>query len=64
MKPIVNAPKKEEKVVGCRLDVKTINLTEKFQCTAHELFDAFSRVDMATAFTRGHVKMDFCKGGE
>lgn len=54
----------EPKAVGCKLDVKTLDAVEKFQCRANELYDALTRVDMVTAFTRGHVKLDLFKGGE
>uniref|UniRef100_U5EP77 Putative response to stress n=1 Tax=Corethrella appendiculata TaxID=1370023 RepID=U5EP77_9DIPT len=65
MNPI-EQPKKQPdtKSVGCKLDVKTLNFAEKFQCTAKELYEALTRVDMVTAFTRGHVKLDLYKGGE
>ncbi|XP_050079622.1 activator of 90 kDa heat shock protein ATPase homolog 1 [Anopheles maculipalpis] len=50
-------------VGGCKLDVKTIKITTKFQCRANELFDALTREDMVTAFTRGHVKHEPFEGG-
>ncbi|KAL1378912.1 hypothetical protein pipiens_000517, partial [Culex pipiens pipiens] len=34
---------------------------EQFQCRANELYDALTRQDMVTAFTRGHVKLDLFK---
>lgn len=54
----------EPKPVGVKLDVKTLEVQERFQCRANELYDALTRQDMVTAFTRGHVKMDLFKGGE
>lgn len=52
------------KQVGCKLDVKTLETVEKFQCRANELYDALTRTDMVTAFTRGHVKLELFSGGE
>ncbi|XP_058119477.1 activator of 90 kDa heat shock protein ATPase homolog 1 [Anopheles ziemanni] len=49
---------------GVKLDVKTLKTTEKFQCRANELFDALTREDMVTAFTRGYVKQELFKGGD
>ncbi|XP_058833672.1 activator of 90 kDa heat shock protein ATPase homolog 1 [Topomyia yanbarensis] len=54
----------DDKKVGCQLDVKTLETVERFQCRANELYDALTRTDMVTAFTRGHVKLDLFKGGE
>lgn len=54
----------EPKAVGVKLDVKTLDVVERFQCRANELYDALTRQDMVTAFTRGHVKLDLFKGGE
>lgn len=54
----------EPKNVGCKLDVKTLETVERFQCQANELYEALTRTDMVTAFTRGHVKLDLFKGGE
>lgn len=58
--PIVSTPSK----VGCKLDTKTIELSEKFQCRGKEFYDAMTRIEMVTAFTRGHVKMSVEKGGK
>lgn len=54
----------EPKQVGCKLDVKTLDVVERFQCRANEIYDALTRTDMVTAFTRGHVKLELFKGGE
>lgn len=61
MEPVVSTNKKE---VGCKLDTKTIELTETFQCRADEFYNAMTRIEMVTAFTQGHVKMDPEKGGK
>lgn len=50
--------------IGCKLDVKTLKLKINFQCRSNELYDALTKVEMVTAFTRGAVKMDPVKGGE
>ncbi|XP_055592494.1 activator of 90 kDa heat shock protein ATPase homolog 1 [Uranotaenia lowii] len=60
LKTVTSEPSK----VGLKLDVKTLEVTERFVCRANELYDALTRVDMVTAFTRGHVKLDLFKGGE
>lgn len=49
MDPIIQEQKKQ---VGCKLDTKTIELSEKFQCRAHEFYDAMTRIEMVTAFTQ------------
>lgn len=54
----------EPKQVGCKLDVKTLDVVERFQCRANEIYDALTHTDMVTAFTRGHVKLELFKGGE
>ncbi|CAH2046624.1 unnamed protein product, partial [Iphiclides podalirius] len=61
MEPVVSAEKKQ---VGCKLDTKTIELSETFQCRADEFYNAMTRIEMVTAFTQGHVKMDAEKGGK
>ncbi|XP_072932505.1 activator of 90 kDa heat shock protein ATPase homolog 1 [Epargyreus clarus] len=61
MEPVI-APKTNQ--VGLKLDTKTIELTETFQCRAQEFYDAMTRIEMVTAFTQGHVKMDAEKGGK
>ncbi|KAI8421484.1 hypothetical protein MSG28_009537 [Choristoneura fumiferana] len=60
MDPVI-APKKE---VGCKLDTKSIEISEKFQCRGKEFYDALTRIEMVTAFTQGHVKMEAEKGGK
>uniref|UniRef100_A0A2M4ANB2 Putative activator of 90 kDa heat shock protein atpase log 1 n=1 Tax=Anopheles triannulatus TaxID=58253 RepID=A0A2M4ANB2_9DIPT len=52
------------KNVGCKMDLKTLQTVEKFQCRANELYDALTREDMVTAFTRGYVKQELFKGGD
>ncbi|XP_058058153.1 activator of 90 kDa heat shock protein ATPase homolog 1 isoform X1 [Anopheles bellator] len=60
----VNSSDTSPKSVGCKMDVKTLSTVEKFQCRANELYDALTRADMVTAFTRGYVKQDLFKGGD
>lgn len=59
----VNAAKEEPKV-GCKLDVKTVKLSETFQCQAKDLFDALTKPELVTAFTRSTAKVDATRGGE
>ncbi|CAK1555458.1 unnamed protein product [Leptosia nina] len=61
MEPIITS---DSKKIGCKLDTKSIELTESFQCRAQEFYDAMTRIDMVTAFTQGHVKMEAEKGGK
>lgn len=56
--------KSEQQSLGLKIDTTTIKDTIKFQCTAQEFFDALTRVELVTAFTRGHVKCDAFKGGK
>lgn len=49
MEPVVS-PKNNQ--VGCKLDTKSIELSEKFQCRAQEFYDAMTRIEMVTAFTQ------------
>lgn len=49
MEPIV-APKTNQ--LGVKLDTKSIELSEKFQCRAQEFYDAMTRIEMVTAFTQ------------
>ncbi|XP_049866884.1 activator of 90 kDa heat shock protein ATPase homolog 1-like [Pectinophora gossypiella] len=62
MEPIVSPQTNAQ--IGCKLDTKTIELSESFQCRAQEFYDAMTRIEMVTAFTQGHVKMDVEKGGK
>ncbi|CAB3258011.1 unnamed protein product [Arctia plantaginis] len=61
MEPIIAPPKKQ---VGCKIETKSIEISEKFQCRAREFYDALTRIEMVTAFTQGHVKMEVEKGGK
>ncbi|XP_023013447.2 activator of 90 kDa heat shock protein ATPase homolog 1 [Leptinotarsa decemlineata] len=61
MEPVVN---NENQRIGLKIDTRTIKESHKFQCTAQEFYDALTRIEMVTAFTRGHVKLDPVKGGK
>lgn len=50
--------------VGVKLDVTTIKCNEKFQCNAEDFYNALTRSEMVTAFTRSYVKLDAVKGGQ
>ncbi|CAH0552843.1 unnamed protein product [Brassicogethes aeneus] len=54
----------ESKQIGLKIDTTTIKTVHKFQCTAQEFYDALTRVELVTAFTRGHVKCDPVKDGK
>lgn len=59
MQPIVST----EKSLGCKLAVTTIQISENFQCRANEVYDAWTKPEMVSAFTRGPCKLDASKGG-
>uniref|UniRef100_A0A6M2DLS5 Putative activator of 90 kDa heat shock protein atpase log 1 n=1 Tax=Xenopsylla cheopis TaxID=163159 RepID=A0A6M2DLS5_XENCH len=59
MVPIESAKQSSETI-----DTTTINLKHKFQCKAQEFYDAMTRIEMVTAFTRGPVQLDATKGGD
>lgn len=50
--------------LGVKVDTSSINIVQKFQCKAIEFYDAMTRIEMVTAFTRGHVKLVPVKGGK
>lgn len=62
MEPLISQQNQAQ--VGCKLDTKTIELSESFQCRAQEFYDAMTRIEMVTAFTQGHVKLEAEKGGK
>ncbi|XP_026471549.1 activator of 90 kDa heat shock protein ATPase homolog 1 [Ctenocephalides felis] len=62
-KKIDMVPIESNKSSPCTIDVTTINLKHKFQCKAQEFYDAMTRIEMVTAFTRGAVQLDASKGG-
>lgn len=61
MQPIVN---NQSQQLGLKIDTTTIKQVHKFQCTAQEFYDALTRIELVTAFTRGAVKLDPVKGGK
>ncbi|KAH8391828.1 hypothetical protein KR215_005257 [Drosophila sulfurigaster] len=50
--------------VGCKLDVRTLSMCEEFHCNANDLYNALTKPDMVTAFTRAPAKVDAVRGGE
>lgn len=60
MQPIIST---DNKSVGCKLDVTTVQVFENFQCRANEIYDAWTKPEMVSAFTRGPCKLDATKGG-
>lgn len=50
--------------VGCKLDVANLDMTVEFNCQARELYDALTRPEMVTAFSRSLAQVDPIKGGE
>lgn len=61
MGPVKNEEKKREVL---NIDTQTIKQTHNFQCTAYELYDALTRIELVTAFTRSEVKMEPIVGGK
>lgn len=60
MEPVKN----DKKRLGLKIDTQTIKQTHNFQCTAHEFYDVFTRIELVTAFTRSEVKMEPVEGGK
>jgi len=60
MQPIVSS---NDKPSGCKLTLSTLQLSENFQCRANEIYDAWTKPEMVTAFTRGPCKLEASKGG-
>lgn len=60
MAPVPTVPKVE----GYKIETSTFTICQKFQCRGQEFYDAMTKIEMVTAFTRGHVKLDACKGGQ
>lgn len=50
--------------VGCKLDVANVEMVVEFNCQARELYDALTRPEMVTAFSRSLAQVDPIKGGE
>lgn len=60
MEPVIS----DKKNVGLKLDTSTLKLNQKFQCKGEEFYNAMTRIEMVTAFTRGFVKIDPVKDGK
>lgn len=56
--------KSASSTVGCKLDVRTLSMTEEFHCNANDLYNALTKPDMLSAFTRAPAKVDAVRGGE
>lgn len=54
----------DEKQVGCKIDVKTLNITETFQCPASDIYDVLLKPEAVSMWTRSNAKVDPVKGGE
>lgn len=50
--------------LGYKLDLTTLKIKVNFQCRSNELYDALTKPEMVTAFTRGPVRLEPTKGGE
>ncbi|GLV31823.1 uncharacterized protein CBL_07583 [Carabus blaptoides fortunei] len=61
MAPVESKPKSAG---GVQIETTTLKLCHKFQCRSQDFYDAMTRVEMVTAFTQGHVKLDPVKGGK
>lgn len=60
---VINAASNQNQI-GCKLDVRTLDMVEDFQCSQDDLYHALTRVEMLSAFTRTPAKADNCRGGE
>lgn len=63
-KPVDKTTTKHPENVGYKLDVVTINIEEKFQCQASQLYDALTSAHLVTMFTRAFAKVDAVRGGD
>lgn len=61
MDPIHTNNKKQ---TGLKIDTQNIKQTHKFQCTAQEIYDALTRIELVRAFTRSDVKLEPIEGGK
>lgn len=61
MEPIVN---NQQQQLGLKLDVGTISQTQQFQCRAMEFYDAMTKIELVTAFTRDAAQLEPVKGGK
>lgn len=61
IEPVLN---EEKKHTGSKIDTQAIKQTYNFQCTAQELYDVLTRIELLTAFTRSEVKLEPVKGGK
>lgn len=50
--------------IGCKLDVRTLSMSEEFHCSANDIYNALTKPEMVTAFTRAPAKVDAVRGGE
>lgn len=50
--------------VGCKLDVRTLKMAVEFQCNANDLYNALTKTEMVTAFTKAGAKVEAFRGGE
>lgn len=62
MEPVISPQNNTQ--IGCKMDTKSIEISETFQCRGMEFYNALTRIEMVTAFTQGHVKMEAEKGGK
>lgn len=62
MTPVVS--RNDKTGAGPKIETTSVTSTQKFQCTAKEFFDAMTRIEMVTAFTKGRVRIDPVKGGK
>lgn len=47
-----------------KIHTKSLTLKEEFKCTAEELYNAFTRLELLQAFTRGPCESDLKPGGQ
>lgn len=50
--------------IGCKLDVRTLDMVEDFHCSQNDLYQVLTKVEMLTAFTKTPAKADNYRGGE
>lgn len=50
--------------IGCKLDVRTLNMVEDFHCSQDALYQALTNAEMMSAFTKSTAKVENYRGGE
>lgn len=64
LQPITSTTSSGNSSGGSKIDVKTLTITETFQCQAEDLYDVLTRAELASVFTHSPSRIDGSVGGE